>query len=141
MRIGRSTSSTCATTYGAAVLAVRSPPQSGQQGKWYSCTQSICSGSNGGRTLAPWPGWAPRFRGVAVLGFGGLTMSLDGGLDEFDEFLRAAANSASRRATRALNSRIRSSSSWQREHTGGGTSMTPANYDRNRSQDRTDPSE
>ncbi len=43
------------------------------------------------------PGWLPRFRFFPPLprGFFGLTMSLDGGLEEVAEFLRAAANSCS----------------------------------------------
>jgi len=39
-----------------------------------------------------------------VGGFGGLTMSLDGGLEEFEGFLKSLATCCARRATWALSS-------------------------------------
>ena len=52
------------------------------------------SGGNGDRRCCSCPGCPPFFRFLPPLGSGffGLTMSLDGGLEEVEEFLRAAAN-------------------------------------------------
>jgi hypothetical protein len=50
-----------------------------------------------------WPGWPPcrRFWPSFRNGLGGLTRSLEGGLEEFDEFFLALASSASNTAIRS----------------------------------------
>ncbi len=54
----------------------------------------MASSGNGVRRCCSWPGCPPRLRFLPSLrgGLGGLTISLEGGLEEVDEFLRAAAN-------------------------------------------------
>ncbi len=88
------------------------PPQSGQASSLWSCTRSTRSGENGGRSCLGCPGCPPILR-LDLLGLpegGGPVMSLEGGLEEVEEFLRAAASSAcaavracSSRATRRVN--------------------------------------
>ena len=72
----------------------------------------MASRGNGARRCCSWPGCPPRlrfwpsFRG----GLGGLTISLEGGLEEVEEFLRAAANW---RLSRSFSSRS-CAFSWRR---------------------------
>ena len=68
----------------------------------------MASGGNGERKFCSCPGcppclrFLPSFRG----GLGGLTISLDGGLEEFDEFFFALANSASNAAIRSRSGAV-----------------------------------
>ena len=65
---------------------------------------STCSGPKGGRSWRGWPGWAPIFALPLPLGRGGLTISLEGGLEELPEFFFALASFASKSATLAWRS-------------------------------------
>ena len=68
----------------------------------------MASGGNSQRRCCSWPGCPPRlrfwpsFRG----GLGGLTRSLEGGLEEFDEFFFAFASSASNTAIRSRSGAV-----------------------------------
>ena len=81
------------------------PPQSGQQSSVWGSKWLTASGGNGDRRCCSCPGCPPRFRLFPPLrgGFFGLTMSLDGGLEEFDEFFFALASSASNAAIRSCS--------------------------------------
>src|ERR1700730_13570428 len=75
----------------------------------------MASGGNGSRSCLGCPGWPPILRRSwpsGGAGFGGLTMSEEGGLEDVAEFLRAAASCswslamvASSTASRASNRR------------------------------------
>ena len=68
-----------------------------------SAVTGSISGRNSGRSCPP----CFRFpRRLLPLGFFGLTRSLDGGLDEFDEFFFASANSASNSEIRSSNGAV-----------------------------------
>ena len=57
--------------------------------------EASISGGNSSRWCAGCPGWPPGWRRSwpgGGCGLGGLTMSEEGGLDEFEESLRAAAS-------------------------------------------------
>ena len=60
---------------------------------------------NRARSCMGWPGWPPglRLSCPGARGGGGLTMSEEGGLEEVEESLRAAASCSSRRVTAACN--------------------------------------
>src|SRR4051794_28642809 len=114
--IGRGRISTCWTIRGSSSLTSTWPPQSGQAVQEYSHVLSISSREKGARWWRGCPGWAPRLRLPLPLraGFGGLTISPEGGLDELEEFFLAAVSSASSFARRAVSSAIFSISSAHR---------------------------
>ena len=75
---------------------------------------SRSSGRKGSRSCLRWPGWPPIRHlpfSLRLAGLGGLTMSLEGDLDELEEFLRSFATSASSFSMRTSNRRISAISS------------------------------
>src|SRR5512135_3835582 len=116
--IGRGVISTCCRIRGGSVLGSTPPPQSGQGPSRYSHTVSISSGEKSDRSWRVCPRCAPCFRSPFAwdAAFGGLTIALEGGLDELDESFFDRASSASRAFTRSVNVRTNSSSSSHRGH-------------------------
>src|ERR1039458_9673242 len=108
--------STCWSTSGTRRESTSAPPQSGQQSSVWGSKRLTASGGNGDRKCCSCPGWPPFFRFLPPFGSGffGLTMSLDGGLQEVEEFLSAAANFCCRQAFSASSCAIRSRASSNR---------------------------
>src|SRR3972149_1379763 len=86
---------TCWSTSGSRRETTSVPPQSGQPSRVWGWKWLTSSGGNGDRKCCSCPGCPPRLRFLHPLGSGffGLTRSLDGGLEEFDEFFLALASS------------------------------------------------
>src|SRR5512135_648569 len=116
--IGRGRISTCCMIRGGSAPGSTQPPQSGQNPSRYSHAVSISWAEKSGRSWRVCPRCAPGFRWPSAWGaaFGGLTISLEGGLDELDESFFDRASSASRASTRSVNVRTNSSSSRHRGH-------------------------
>src|SRR5512135_1928827 len=91
----------------------RSWPQQGQEPRrWSKAPALTASGGKATRSCLGWPGCPPMRRlswPCGGGGLGGLTMSEDGGLEEVEESLRAAASCWPNRATTCL--RVASSAS------------------------------
>src|SRR3954469_8845288 len=95
--------STCWTTVAKCAFGRSGPAQQGQTSRACTTALVICSGGKGTRSCLGCPGCPPIWRGESAEGLGGLTMSEEGGLEEVEESLRAAASCSSRRATVACN--------------------------------------
>src|SRR5260370_29390201 len=110
--------STCCTTRAKWALRRRGPPQQGQTSRVCSTKRLTCSGGNGSRSCLGWPGWPPMERLPPSAGSGGLglTMSEEGGLDEVEEFLRAAASCSRNRAISACKESTCACNRWQPAH-------------------------
>jgi hypothetical protein len=108
--VGASVISTCWSTSGSHRERTNEPPQSGQQSSVWGWKWLTASGGNGDRKCCSCPGCPPFFRFLPPLGSGffGLTMSLDGGLEEVEESLRAAANCCCRPAFSSSSFAMRS---------------------------------
>src|SRR4051812_31065928 len=116
----------------------RSWPQPGQASRrWSKAPASRASGGKATRSCLGCPGCPPILRlswPTGGGGLGGLTMSEEGGLEEVEESLRAAASCAcswSKAPWRALNSTCRSSSRacnrWQFGQEGVDSALMAAN--------------
>ncbi len=113
------TSRFAASSLGPVILSSggdRSPQTELLVPRWYSHTLSSISGGKSGRSCFEWPGCPPCFRLPRrllplALFLSGLTISLDGGFDDVDEFLRALASSSCSLAFRTCNSAFRACNS------------------------------
>src|SRR5271165_219757 len=97
---GGFSTSTCCTMRARSALRCTGPPQQGQTSRGCSSKWVICSAGKGCRSCLVCPGWPPMERLAPSSRAGlGLTMSEDGGLEEVEESLRAAARTSRRRAS------------------------------------------
>ena len=112
MRTGLCTNSICCTIRGSTWAFFRPPPQPGHADSVYSQAASSWSAVNDVRSCLACPGWPPALRlpvRRVTPGFGAFTMSLDGGFELVEEFLRDLASAASSSALRCPRCCTRSS--------------------------------